>query len=244
MPGTCCSPRWGGGLREAVGELGIVARLGGDEFALMMPDCGGESELIAIGEQMMRGLQEPIAYDAESIPVTISVGIARSPSGTPADLLFKDADIALYEAKGEGRNRFVLFDRAMREAIELRHSILRAIRQGHRPGATCASTTNPNILFARACWPASKPCCAGTVRTASSPVPGFFGIALDDPQLGLAIGRPRHPRGGCVRRPTGVRAASSSITWRSTLPRPSSGAATSAIASPPRSTSSACRRRR
>ncbi|MCM5554852.1 bifunctional diguanylate cyclase/phosphodiesterase [Pleomorphomonas sp. NRK KF1] len=174
-------------LREAVGELGIVARLGGDEFALMMPDCGGESELIAIGEQMMRGLQEPIAYDAESIPVTISVGIARSPSGTPADLLFKDADIALYEAKGEGRNRFVLFDRAMREAIELRHSILRAIRQAIDRG-DLRLHYQPKYSLRTGVLAGFEALLRWHRPDGFIASPGFFGIALDDPQLGLAIG--------------------------------------------------------
>lgn len=174
-------------LREAVGELGIVARLGGDEFALMMPDCGGESELVAIGEQMMRGLQEPIAYEAESIPVTISVGIARAPSGTPADLLFKDADIALYEAKGEGRNRFVLFDRAMREAIELRHSILRAIRQAIDRG-DLRLHYQPKYSLRTGVLAGFEALLRWHRPDGFIASPGFFGIALDDPQLGLAIG--------------------------------------------------------
>ena len=174
-------------LREAVGELGIVARLGGDEFALMMPDCGGESELVAIGEQMMRGLQEPIAYDAESIPVTISVGIARAPSGTPADQLFKDADIALYEAKGEGRNRFVLFDRAMRDAIELRHSILRAIRQAIDRGDVRLHY-QPKYSLRTGVLAGFEALLRWHRPDGFIASPGFFGIALDDPQLGLAIG--------------------------------------------------------
>ncbi|SCM78566.1 Diguanylate cyclase/phosphodiesterase with PAS/PAC and GAF sensor(S) [uncultured Pleomorphomonas sp.] len=174
-------------LREAVGELGIVARLGGDEFALLMPDCGGEDELTAIGEQMMRGLQEPIAYDAEAIPVTISVGIARAPSGTPADQLFKDADIALYEAKGEGRNRFVLFDRAMREAIELRHSILRAIRQAIDRG-DLRLHYQPKYSLRTGVLAGFEALLRWHRPDGFIASPGFFGIALDDPQLGLAIG--------------------------------------------------------
>ena len=174
-------------LRAAVGEAGMVARLGGDEFALMLPDCGDDRDLVAIGEQMMRGLQLPIGYEDESIPVTISVGIARAPSGTPADQLFKDADIALYEAKGAGRNRFVLFDRAMRDAIELRHSILRAIRQAidrgdlrlHYQPKHSLRTGMLSGFEALLRW--HRP--DGFIAS-----PGFFGIALDDPQLGLAIG--------------------------------------------------------
>jgi diguanylate cyclase (GGDEF)-like protein len=174
-------------LRESVGELGVVARLGGDEFALMMADCGHESEIIAIGEQMMRGLQEPIAYEAEAIPVTISVGIARAPSGTPADQLFKDADIALYEAKGEGRNRFVLFDRAMREAIELRHSILRAIRQAIDRG-DLRLHYQPKYSLRTGVLAGFEALLRWHRPDGFIASPGFFGIALDDPQLGLAIG--------------------------------------------------------
>jgi len=174
-------------LRAAVGEVGIVARLGGDEFALMLPECEGDGELTTIGEQMMRGLLAPIAYEDESIPVTISVGIARAPSGTPADQLFKDADIALYEAKGAGRNRFILFDRAMREAIELRHSILRAIRQAIERG-DLRLHYQPKLSLRTGMLTGFEALLRWHRPDGFIASPGFFGIALEDPQLGLAIG--------------------------------------------------------
>lgn len=174
-------------LKEAVGDIGVVARLGGDEFALMLSECGGDNELIAIGEQMRGALLAPISYEAESIPVTISVGIARARAGTPADQLFKDADIALYEAKGEGRNRFVLFDRAMREAIELRHSILRAIRQAIDRG-DLRLHYQPKYSLRTGVLAGFEALLRWHRPDGFIASPGFFGIALEDQQLGLAIG--------------------------------------------------------
>ncbi|WP_181703003.1 EAL domain-containing protein [Chthonobacter albigriseus] len=174
-------------LTEAAGPDGLVARLGGDEFAIMSPvsDDGRENGILA--NRIMALLQEPVAYGDESIPVTASLGSAVGRSGELADQLFKDADIALYEAKASGRNRTVPFNRSMRDEIELRQLILRAIRHAieadelllyYQPqyGLRSEDLFGFEALLR---WKRPDGFVAG---------PAFFGIALEDPQLSLIIG--------------------------------------------------------
>jgi diguanylate cyclase (GGDEF)-like protein len=84
-----------------------VARTGGEEFALLLPGASGATAW-AISERM-RGLVEK-AFRADSVPVTISLGLASYPDdGDTADALLAAADQALYAAKRLGRNRSVIF---------------------------------------------------------------------------------------------------------------------------------------
>jgi diguanylate cyclase (GGDEF)-like protein len=174
-------------LTRALDGSGLVARLGGDEFAIIVTDYVSEDTPTTIAEAIRQELIEPIAYEDEAIPVTLSIGFAAAPPGSPADQLLKDADIALYEAKGSGRNRFVVFDRSMRDEIELRLSIVRAIRHAvevnelvlyYQPKVSLRSGAHAGFE-ALLRW--RRP--DGFVAT-----PSFFGATLDDPQLGQVIG--------------------------------------------------------
>jgi diguanylate cyclase (GGDEF)-like protein len=174
-------------LVQASGPDCLVARLGGDEFAVLAPDIGDEAALVRLGEVVMRELVEPVPYGDDSIPVTASVGVALARRGDGAEQLLKDADIALYEAKGAGRNRAVVFDRSMRDEIELRQAILRAIRQAlerrelllyYQPKMSLAT----GALYgfeALLRWRRPDGFVAG---------PSFFGVALEDSNISQAIG--------------------------------------------------------
>ena len=109
-----------------------AARCGGDEFIILCEDIGGASEAVAIAERVLAALAAPVHLLDQQLVVTASVGIAlaSSPSDDPAALL-RDADAAMYEAKGKGPARWSLFDRNMRERAvarleletDLRHAI-------------------------------------------------------------------------------------------------------------------------
>ena len=174
-------------LTQALDGRGLVARLGGDEFALLVTNNPAQDELLAIADSVRAHLTEPIAYEDEAIPVTLSVGCASAFPGGEPDQLLKDADIALYEAKARGRNRFVMFDRSMRDEIELRQSIVRAIRHAveaddlvlyYQPKVSLRSG---QLAGFEALLRWRRP--DGYVAT-----PAFFGATLDDPQLGQVIG--------------------------------------------------------
>jgi diguanylate cyclase (GGDEF)-like protein len=174
-------------FQNAVGPLGMVARLGGDEFAILLDGAPSEAEIARIADALLQATTTPVPYGDEAIPLTISVGEAICVQGETPEQALKDADIALYEAKGGGRNRSVRFDRSMRDEVELRHSILRAMRQAldrrelvlyYQP-KFCLRTGRHEGFEALLRW--RRP--DGFVAA-----PGFFGAALDDPQLGQIIG--------------------------------------------------------
>jgi predicted signal transduction protein with EAL and GGDEF domain len=88
----------------------VVARFGGDEFIILQEPLGHPNEAAALAERVVARLGEP--YDIEGLEIVIgaSVGVALAPrDGLDADLLLKNADMALYEAKSQGRGTWCFF---------------------------------------------------------------------------------------------------------------------------------------
>ena len=87
-------------IQPVLPDGGVIARLGGDEFAVMVPDVGPDDAL-RIGEAIVDVLEPPFRLDEFNLEVQASIGIAIFPDhGTSADVLIKQADIAMYFAKG------------------------------------------------------------------------------------------------------------------------------------------------
>ncbi|MDX8529139.1 EAL domain-containing protein [Mesorhizobium sp. MSK_1335] len=97
-------------LKHTIREVDTVARLGGDEFAVILldvPDVGSAED---IAERLLLKLREPFRLIDDQVFVSASIGIALSSgSDTDADDLLRKADIALYEAKKNGRGRYQVF---------------------------------------------------------------------------------------------------------------------------------------
>jgi diguanylate cyclase (GGDEF)-like protein/PAS domain S-box-containing protein len=107
-------------LSELVRPTDTVSRLGGDEFAILcerMDESGAE----LLAERIDEVLVEPIEVDEREIPITASIGIAvnRDPAASPNDVI-ADADLAMYEAKEQGRARYAFYDPEMRERAQSR----------------------------------------------------------------------------------------------------------------------------
>ena len=101
----------------------FLSRFGGDEFAILCMPVGLEGNT-AIAERIALAFASPFSIHGHSIRVTASVGLAVAPdNGVTADELMRHADIALYEAKNQGRDRAVLFSAEMAERVEHRRSI-------------------------------------------------------------------------------------------------------------------------
>jgi diguanylate cyclase (GGDEF)-like protein len=118
----------------------IVARLGGDEFVLLLSEIGRQSSAALTHVQRVateiQGLfSEPFQINGHALHVTASIGIVLFPldESSPGDLLQR-ADVAMYRAKEEGRNRFRFFQPAMQEALDNRlrteKGLRRALEQG------------------------------------------------------------------------------------------------------------------
>ena len=123
-------------LREVAARIGgvlrdsdTIGRLGGDEFVVLV--SGGAA---AVAERILHVLREPfeLAGMSTSISITTSIGIAGGDRDAAKDLL-RDADIALYEAKGAGRNRYAEFRHEMHIAahdrLALEHDLRAAIER-------------------------------------------------------------------------------------------------------------------
>lgn len=103
-------------------ESDTIARLGGDEFAAIVAPSSERESLESVVERMLKAVAEPVDVQGEQVVLTASIGIASYPSDAdnPTDLL-RRADIAMYEAKNHGKNRFA-FASSAPEPASLRPS--------------------------------------------------------------------------------------------------------------------------
>jgi diguanylate cyclase (GGDEF)-like protein len=112
-------------LLRVVGPGDIVARLGGDEFVILSTASGGRQRAVLdLARRIVAEMAHPYSLGGMSLPSSASVGAALYPlhGDTSADLM-KNADIALYEAKRNGRNTACLFDRSLAERITLTRAL-------------------------------------------------------------------------------------------------------------------------
>jgi diguanylate cyclase (GGDEF)-like protein len=120
-------------LQKTVREVDCVARLGGDEFAVLQaPEKNQVDAAGALSGRILKAFTEPFNLDGRKLVIETSIGISIAPQdGDDADILIKNADLALYKAKAEGRNRYSFFELALetkaRESRELEDSLRQAI---------------------------------------------------------------------------------------------------------------------
>jgi len=103
----------------------LVARLGGDEFAiLVMEDDEGGSVAVQVAERVLSALCAPFIVAGDSLVVTVSIGVAqRRPETSDAAELLRQADFAMYMAKGAGKARYQLFDAQMHDHMVNRSAL-------------------------------------------------------------------------------------------------------------------------
>ena len=108
---------------DTLASGGLVARFGGDEFVLLAPGLNTAAAALALGQRLLQALEQPYRVQEKTVRSSASIGVAFSQgTHTQASDLLRDADIAMYEAKRNGRGRLVVFDDAMR------HQLTRAVR--------------------------------------------------------------------------------------------------------------------
>ncbi len=176
-------------LSAMVQEQDTVARLGGDEFAVLTIDSSGPSRAMSLGESIIKSLRQPFVYAGRTLVSRASIGMAVFPDHDvePTELL-KDADIALYRAKAEGRGRVVSYSSEMRLIAEQRLALGRDVREAisrdefvpfYQP-KVCLVSGRIVGLEALARWQHPD---KGTLT------PTAFGAVFDDPELAPLIGR-------------------------------------------------------
>ncbi|MEH6791229.1 sensor domain-containing protein [Parasphingorhabdus sp.] len=123
-------------LLKVVGQGGEVCRLGGDEFQIMLPDCDDRGILGDLASKIIGSLSQPYSVEGNRCIIGASVGMAISPfDGLTSEDLVKSADLALYEAKGNGRGRFRFYSKDMQQSAEDRRLLEEDLRDAIAQGA-------------------------------------------------------------------------------------------------------------
>ncbi len=117
-------------LQEAVRDEDTVGRIGGDEFVVLLEEIDSHKDVVLIANKLLNVFATPIQYKKHELYITTSIGIALFPDdGLDTSMLLKNADIALYKAKDEGRNRFHFFTASLERLAKHRMSIEMKLRQ-------------------------------------------------------------------------------------------------------------------
>ncbi len=118
-------------LRNASGENAVVARLGGDEFAVLLEQVATPNDAGAVAERLIEALGVAFEFDSVEMTIGTSVGIALYPGdGESADEMLRNADLALYRAKVDGRGIHHFFEPEMDQQAQKRRSLERDLRKG------------------------------------------------------------------------------------------------------------------
>ena len=101
-------------IAGVVRETDLVARLGGDEFALILPNDAMAEHVASLAVRLLAEIKKPYKIDDDLISIGASIGIAMAPvNGTRPDQILRNADLALYRAKADGRSVYRFFESQM-----------------------------------------------------------------------------------------------------------------------------------
>ena len=122
-------------LAEQLHKSATLARFGGDEFVVLLPRVEGCADAIAVAEKILSCLANMLPLEGASLTITPSIGIALHPNdGLEAEALLRNADIAMYRAKAQGRNSYQCYTADMGElagaVLRLEIALRQAIEQG------------------------------------------------------------------------------------------------------------------
>jgi len=109
-------------LDDVLRRSDSLARLGGDEFVVLAENISGADEVDLLSTRIREALQEPIAVEDGSVTLGASIGVVLAEGGSAVEAL-RQADVALYRAKADGRDRAVWFDATLREEVEGRQRL-------------------------------------------------------------------------------------------------------------------------
>jgi diguanylate cyclase (GGDEF)-like protein len=127
--------RVAGRLHAVAGEANLVARIGGDEFAVMMLETDAPDASRELARQIIDVLSRPFLIRGQIIDIGASIGIARAPhDGATPEALIRNADLALYRAKEDGRGTHRAFDPEMDLQMQARRSLENALRRAVSTG--------------------------------------------------------------------------------------------------------------
>lgn len=106
-------------LTKIVGNVDKIFRLGGDEFQVILPGCGDREQLQQLSDQIIHSVSQPYVVEGSRCMIGASIGIAVAPDdGCKGEEVMRNADLALYAAKGSGRGCYRFFSASLLEVAE------------------------------------------------------------------------------------------------------------------------------
>ncbi|HEX6023374.1 MAG TPA: EAL domain-containing protein [Solirubrobacter sp.] len=152
-------------LEGALRPNDTVARLSGDEFTLLLDDVCDPREATVIAERVLQSLRAPFEIDGRELFIGASIGIALATAQSAPEQVMRDADVAMYRAKADGKGRYAVFDAAMHEQVtrrlDMEAQLRKAIEQhalevAYQPIVQAA--TGRVVGFEAICrWPDGEP---------------------------------------------------------------------------------------
>ncbi|WP_433295769.1 putative bifunctional diguanylate cyclase/phosphodiesterase [Actinoplanes sp. CA-030573] len=115
-------------LSEQVRSEDVVARIGGDEFVIALASPSHLRLAESLADRLLCEFARPYALSVGDVVISASIGVAKSTGGAHALELIRDADTAMYKAKGSGRNSYALFDNSLREQVRDRVKLEQSLR--------------------------------------------------------------------------------------------------------------------
>jgi diguanylate cyclase (GGDEF)-like protein/PAS domain S-box-containing protein len=116
-------------LESAVRPPDTVARLGGDEFTVLLDDVTDVHEASVVAERVHATLRTPFDIDERELFIDASIGIALADADAAPETVLRDADVAMYRAKADGKGRHAVFDAHMHEQVMRRLDMETGLRQ-------------------------------------------------------------------------------------------------------------------
>ena len=115
-------------LRSGVGMCGDVIRLGGDEFTVLLRPDAIEADAQQLADSLLKQIRQPLTIEGQTLHLSTSIGIAVT-TDLDAPSLLRNADIAMYAAKHQGKNRVVVFDSEMEKVVRSRFELEGELRK-------------------------------------------------------------------------------------------------------------------
>ncbi|MEH2504411.1 diguanylate cyclase (GGDEF)-like protein/PAS domain S-box-containing protein [Bradyrhizobium sp. AZCC 1578] len=117
-------------LRRLVGDSDTIARRGGDEFVIVQATISDPADATSLAQRVIDALSEPYEIDGQQAVIGVSIGISVGPGdGSNPDKLLRNADLALYRAKSDGRSTFRFFEPAMDLQMQTRRILEQDLRK-------------------------------------------------------------------------------------------------------------------
>ncbi len=126
-------------MRAVLREVDTLARLGGDEFVAVLVDQSSEAMVMPTLERLQAAVTAPVLLDGRVFRMSASMGVSfgGNDEAQDADLLLRQADLAMYQAKLAGKNRYALFDAELDRWVRQRHERSQRVARALRDNEFC-----------------------------------------------------------------------------------------------------------